>query len=89
MRDSYLDEDQTLQSVWKQDKNAKDKLNRTYDKEIRTSMLMSIVMMFCHSAANAVVRTEGGQELNGQAQQNVKQGNLNNNDNVNNNEVLS
>ena len=89
MRDSYLDEDQTLQSVWKQDKNAKDKLNRTYDKEIRTSMLMSIIMMFCHSTANAVVRTEAGQELNGQAQQNVKQGNMNNNDNVNNNEVLS
>ena len=45
--------------------------------------------MFCHSAANAVVRTEAGQELNGQPQQNVKQGNMNNNDNVNNNDVLS
>ena len=40
-------------------------------------------------AANAVVRKEAGQERNGQTQQNVEQGNMNNNDDINNNDVLS
>ena len=40
-------------------------------------------------AANAVVRKQAGQERNRQTQQNVEQGNMNNNDNVNNNDVLS
>ena len=40
-------------------------------------------------AVNAVVRTEAGQECNGQAQHNVEQENMNNNDYVNNNDVIA
>ena len=40
-------------------------------------------------AANALIRKPAGQERNGQTQQNVEQGNMNNNDDVNNNDVLS